>query len=145
MIPLCLATRRIILVGDHRQLPHLLEPDIERELEASEEAEMLSALRQSMFERLFNYLRAAKTEDGFAGREITLDTQFRMHHVLGTFVSKAFMLTTPSSSSGAAPMPCTTVSRGTATRWPSGRIWAATSTVAETAGRSKSRLPRPRG
>ncbi len=90
MIPLCLATRRIILVGDHRQLPHLLEPDIERELETSAEEDILTALRQSMFERLFHYLRAAKHEKGRAEREITLDTQFRMHPVLGAFVSDAF-------------------------------------------------------
>jgi MoxR-like ATPase len=90
MIPLCLATRRIILVGDHRQLPHMLEPDIERELESSAEEDMLAALKQSMFERLFRYLRAGKTKDGLVEREITLDTQFRMHKVLGTFVSRAF-------------------------------------------------------
>ncbi|MFI9552783.1 DEAD/DEAH box helicase [Nonomuraea endophytica] len=90
MIPLCLATRRIILVGDHRQLPHMLEPDVEKELESSAEDEMLAALKQSMFERLFQYLRAGKTEDGLVEREITLDTQFRMHKVLGTFVSQAF-------------------------------------------------------
>ncbi|MEV5821173.1 AAA domain-containing protein [Micromonospora haikouensis] len=89
MIPLCLATRRIILVGDHRQLPHLLEPDIERELESSAADEMLTALRQSMFERLFRYLREARAR-GEAPREITLDTQFRMHQVLGEFVSSAF-------------------------------------------------------
>ena len=29
LIPMALAERRIILVGDHRQLPHILEPDIE--------------------------------------------------------------------------------------------------------------------
>ncbi|MFC0526121.1 DEAD/DEAH box helicase [Phytohabitans kaempferiae] len=90
MIPLCLAARRVILVGDHRQLPHMLEPDIERELESSAHDEMLAALKQSMFERLFQYLRTAKTKNGQVEREITLDTQFRMHRVLGTFVSRAF-------------------------------------------------------
>jgi AAA domain len=90
MIPLCLATRRIILVGDHRQLPHMLEPDVERELESSADDDMLAALKQSMFERLFRYLRLEKPNDGLVEREITLDTQFRMHEVLGTFVSQAF-------------------------------------------------------
>mgnify|MGYP001795897056 CR=1 FL=1 len=31
------AERRIILVGDHRQLPHILEEDIERQLGQSTE------------------------------------------------------------------------------------------------------------
>jgi len=31
-IPLSMARRRVVLVGDHRQLPHLLEPDVERQL-----------------------------------------------------------------------------------------------------------------
>ena len=101
MIPLCLATRRVILVGDHRQLPHLLEPDIERDLESSQEDEMLVALRQSMFERLFSYLRAAKGSDGRIGREITLDAQFRMHYVLGRFVSEAFYADDAELTSGA--------------------------------------------
>ncbi|WP_431912765.1 DEAD/DEAH box helicase [Micromonospora carbonacea] len=101
MIPLCLASRRIILVGDHRQLPHLLEPDIERELESSVATdEMLTALRQSMFERLFRYLREAKAK-GEAPREITLDTQFRMHRVLGDFVSTAFYADDTALHSGA--------------------------------------------
>ncbi|MEU8143183.1 AAA domain-containing protein [Nonomuraea sp. NPDC048901] len=90
MIPLCLSRRRIILVGDHRQLPHLLEPDIEKDLESSAEAETLEALRQSMFERLFHYLRTARADSGLSRREITLDQQFRMHPVLGSFVSDAF-------------------------------------------------------
>ena len=29
-IPMSMAQRRVVLVGDHRQLPHLLEPDVER-------------------------------------------------------------------------------------------------------------------
>ena len=34
-IPLSAASRRIILVGDHRQLPHMLEPDIEIKVKES--------------------------------------------------------------------------------------------------------------
>ncbi|GAA2395497.1 hypothetical protein Cme02nite_55760 [Catellatospora methionotrophica] len=100
MIPLCLAARRIVLVGDHRQLPHLLEPDIERDLEISTETEMLAALKQSMFERLFEYLR--REDRGRAGlrREITLDTQFRMHPVLGRFVAEAFYASDTELGSG---------------------------------------------
>jgi hypothetical protein len=139
MIPLCLAARRIILVGDHRQLPHLLEPDIERELESSEEDEMLHAVRQSMFERLFNYLRAAKPEDGFVKREITLDTQFRMHHVLGEFVSSAFY----ADDTKLVPGPGThALHHGIERYGDAVAVWADLSLGrhgGETAGRSKSR------
>lgn len=34
-IPMAKAERRIILVGDHRQLPHILEDDVEKELTKS--------------------------------------------------------------------------------------------------------------
>ncbi|MFE9658041.1 DEAD/DEAH box helicase [Micromonospora sp. NPDC006431] len=138
MIPLCLASRRIILVGDHRQLPHLLEPDIERELESSAEDEMLSALRQSMFERLFQYLRSAKAK-GQAEREITLDTQFRMHQVLGDFVSNAFYSDDTALDSGADSA---ALHHGVERYGDAVAIWADLSRIrhgGETTGRSKSR------
>ncbi len=36
-IPMAKAEKRIILVGDHRQLPHMLEEEVERKLAASNE------------------------------------------------------------------------------------------------------------
>lgn len=89
LIPMARAERRIILVGDHRQLPHLLEPDIERELEQSVQEETRSALRQSLFERLFTELRERERKDGVK-RTVTLDRQYRMHPRLGRFVSEQF-------------------------------------------------------
>ena len=89
LIPMALAERRIILVGDHRQLPHLLEPDIEREIEQSVQEDTRSALRQSLFEKLFTELRERERGDG-VGRTVTLDRQYRMHPVLGRFVSEQF-------------------------------------------------------
>lgn len=89
-IPMAHARRRIILVGDHRQLPHLLEQDIERELRDTSRMENLDDnLRKSLFERLFLQLKASQGKDQIV-RTITLDTQFRMHPVLGDFVSRAF-------------------------------------------------------
>ncbi|MBP6582124.1 MAG: AAA family ATPase [Chromatiaceae bacterium] len=89
LIPMALAERRIILVGDHRQLPQLLEPDVERQLRATLDAEMHQALERSLFERLFRELREREQRDGIK-RTITLDTQYRMHPILGDFVSNQF-------------------------------------------------------
>jgi DNA polymerase III delta prime subunit len=86
--------RRIILVGDHRQLPHMLEPDLEKELmnTASEdfgEKAFEDAMKKSLFERLFRHL--LKQEDiDHKKRTITLDQQYRMHPVIGDFVSNTF-------------------------------------------------------
>lgn len=94
LIPMAQAERRIILVGDHRQLPHLLEPDVERELQAgwqdlSVRETNERALHQSLFERLFNILQEHEKRDGIK-RVVTLDQQYRMHPVLGQFVSDTF-------------------------------------------------------
>lgn len=89
MIPMSLAERRIILVGDHRQLPQMLEPDVEREIEQSVQAETRKALDQSLFEKLFDELRALERKDGVK-RTVTLNQQYRMHPLLGRFVSEQF-------------------------------------------------------
>lgn len=89
LIPMSRAARRIILVGDHRQLPHLLEPEVERELERSVRDETRDQIRKSLFERLFLHVKTLEAQDGIK-RWVTLDTQYRMHPVLGTFVSDSF-------------------------------------------------------
>jgi hypothetical protein len=89
LIPMALAERRIVLVGDHRQLPHLLEPDIEREVEQSVQEETRKQLRQSLFYKLFSELRDREKRDGVK-RTLTLNVQYRMHPLLGQFVSEQF-------------------------------------------------------
>ena len=88
-IPMSRAERRIILVGDHRQLPHILEPDIESQLDQSVSEATKSALRRSLFERLFQAMKEREAKDGIK-RTVTLDKQYRMHPVLGAFVSDTF-------------------------------------------------------
>ncbi|GAB3329186.1 AAA domain-containing protein [Micromonospora halotolerans] len=85
MIPMAFARRRIVLVGDHKQLPHVLEQKVERELRRNRSLDG-SELSQSLFERWFDLFADEKP----AARTIVLDTQFRMHPALGRFVSEVF-------------------------------------------------------
>jgi hypothetical protein len=99
-IPMAMAQRRVVLVGDQRQLPHMLEPDVEQSMVAeqgmvaeTERAdvvqETLEAIRRSLFARLWERAEAQSSRD-HVPRCITLDTQFRMHPILGDFMSRTF-------------------------------------------------------
>ena len=90
IVPMAQARRRIVLVGDHKQLPHIVDDKILDELAEGESDEsvrerLAKELSDSLFERLFVHLQDQEVE-----RVVTLKDQFRMHPVLGSFVSSEF-------------------------------------------------------
>lgn len=89
LIPMSMAKRRIILVGDHRQLPQILDEEVQRAIQTDRQNADLDPLRESLFERLFKDLKDREAK-GEICRTVTLDTQYRMHPTLGDFVSRYF-------------------------------------------------------
>jgi len=84
LIPMSLG-KRIVLVGDHRQLPHFLEKDVLDRF-YKESGRLRDDLKTSLFERLFTSF----DKPGKPIRTITLTDDFRMHPTISGFVSNAF-------------------------------------------------------
>lgn len=92
LIPMSQAEKRIILVGDHRQLPHLIDEEVARALEGDDSSGPsvdVDFVKKSMFEYLFNRLKKLEEKDGIK-RTVTLDAQYRTHPLLGDFASNNF-------------------------------------------------------
>jgi hypothetical protein len=90
MIPMANG-KRIILVGDHRQLPHIINEKVAAKMDSGETGENEDAwLKKSMFQYLFSERLPALESADDIRRRVTLDKQFRMHPLLGDFVSKSF-------------------------------------------------------
>jgi superfamily I DNA and/or RNA helicase len=77
--------RKIILVGDHKQLPHMLEPDVLKLILEDPQYKDLPGLEISLFERLYDMF-----SKGTKPKALLLDTQYRMHPDICAFVSEAF-------------------------------------------------------
>ncbi len=92
LIPMSQAEKRIILVGDHRQLPHLIDEEVARALEGDDSSGPpvdVDFVKKSMFEYLFNRLKKLEEKDEIK-RTVTLDAQYRTHPLLGDFTSNNF-------------------------------------------------------
>ena len=89
MVPMSQAKRRIILVGDHRQLPHIYDEEIFESMRDDGNEIGKDIVTKSMFEYIKEKLEELEQIDHIP-RTITLDAQYRMHPVLGEFVNRNF-------------------------------------------------------
>ncbi len=89
MIPMSQAKRRIIIVGDHRQLPHIYNEEIFESLKQDGDTVNENDIKISMFQHLMKSARKLEEADGIP-RTITLDRQYRSHPLLGNFVNDCF-------------------------------------------------------
>ncbi len=108
MIPMAMAEKRIILVGDHRQLPHIIDDEVAEELMEQdpdgEGKEQVEVLKESMFKHLFELFRNMERA-GAPRRTVTLDAQYRTHPVLGKFLSRNFYEIHDPSEGFRSPLP----------------------------------------
>ena len=89
MIPLSQAKRRVILVGDHRQLPHIYKEEIFEEMSSQGDSIDENDIKESMFQHLWKSAKKLEKSDGIV-RTVTLDKQYRTHPLLGDFASDCF-------------------------------------------------------
>ena len=77
--------KKVILVGDHKQLPHMLEPDVLKVILSDPKFNGLPEIEKSLFERLFSMFSKGQTP-----KAVLLTDQFRMHPDICAFVSDVF-------------------------------------------------------
>lgn len=104
MIPLAQAKKRIILVGDHRQLPHIYDEEVFESMKENGESVDMINIKKSMFEYLLEKAKELEKIDNVP-RTIVLDAQYRMHPMLGEFVDEVFYK--PHNEHFSSPLPAT--------------------------------------
>lgn len=88
LIPIACAKNRIIMVGDHKQLPQFVNDEVLEKIDVNEDIkkEMKDV---SMFEYLIDTTKKLERNDSFR-RFIPLNQQYRMPKVLGDFIGENF-------------------------------------------------------
>ena len=88
LIPIASAKNRIIMVGDHKQLPQFVNDEVLQRIKVDEvtKKEMKNV---SMFEFLIDSSRKLQLNDSFK-RFIALNNQYRMPKILGDFIGDNF-------------------------------------------------------
>jgi superfamily I DNA and/or RNA helicase len=107
LIAMVQAKGRIILVGDHRQLPHIVDDEIVSKIgENGENAEEVNKAiySDSLFKRLFERMKALERIDGIK-RTVTLNKQYRTHPLLGEFCSNNFYKKYSEDEAYSSPLP----------------------------------------
>lgn len=102
MIPLSQAKNRIILVGDHRQLPHIYDEEVFESLKENGEIFDMNNIKKSMFEYFLEKAKELEKIDNIP-RTTILDAQYRMHPMLGDFVNEVFYK--PNKEGFSSPVP----------------------------------------
>ena len=93
MIPMMLGTK-VILIGDHKQLPHYIETNYVNKFKNEKEKYEgfdEGLLTKSLFQIIYENLELAYKENRIKyKRTIRINEQHRMHPTIGTFISDTF-------------------------------------------------------
>ena len=84
LIPMSMG-KKIILVGDHKQLPHMLEPDVIKKIQADPDFKDMPELEKSLFQHMYEMLEKIKKP-----KAMKLVRQYRMHPAICRFVNDQF-------------------------------------------------------